>query len=167
MPIATCETWEPLKTFLATFCFTIWARGYQIRLEASREIEVISRPNQEGTGQRSFFDEPKIVNMYYVGTVVIPQITSVPNTEDPHMDVFERFAETNEDPRQEWRTPPLWGCADSAPYLHDGRAATLEESIKQHDGEAKRVRANFRRLSKDEQKDLLTFLACLRAPAKQ
>src|SRR5262249_50924591 len=22
----------------------------------------------------------------------------------------------------EWRTPPLWGVADSAPYLHDGRA---------------------------------------------
>ena len=29
----------------------------------------------------------------------------------------------------EWRTPPLWGVADSAPYLHDGRAATLEAAI--------------------------------------
>jgi CxxC motif-containing protein (DUF1111 family) len=25
----------------------------------------------------------------------------------------------------EWRTPPLWGVAESAPYLHDGRALTL------------------------------------------
>ena len=24
----------------------------------------------------------------------------------------------------EWRTAPLWGVADSAPYLHDGRAQT-------------------------------------------
>src|SRR5262245_59501110 len=32
----------------------------------------------------------------------------------------------------EWRTPPLWGVADSAPYLHDGRAATLEEAITLH-----------------------------------
>lgn len=32
----------------------------------------------------------------------------------------------------EWRTPPLWGCADSAPYLHDGRAATLDEAILWH-----------------------------------
>ena len=34
----------------------------------------------------------------------------------------------------EWRTPPLWGVADSAPYLHDGRAATLEDAIKLHSG---------------------------------
>ncbi len=27
---------------------------------------------------------------------------------------------------REWRTPPLWGYRDSAPYLHDGRAQNLE-----------------------------------------
>ena len=37
---------------------------------------------------------------------------------------------------QEWRTPPLWGVADSPPYLHDGRAYTLEDAIRLHDGEA-------------------------------
>ena len=36
----------------------------------------------------------------------------------------------------EWRTPPLWGVADSAPYLHDGRAATLAEAIKLHAGQS-------------------------------
>ena len=35
--------------------------------------------------------------------------------------------------RREWRTPPLWGVRDSAPYLHDGRAATLEEAIALHE----------------------------------
>src|SRR5262249_27869616 len=34
----------------------------------------------------------------------------------------------------EWRTPPLWGVADSVPYMHDGRAKTLEEAIKFHGG---------------------------------
>ncbi len=29
---------------------------------------------------------------------------------------------------QEWRTPPLWGLRDSAPYLHDGRAGSIEEA---------------------------------------
>jgi len=29
----------------------------------------------------------------------------------------------------EWRTPPLWGVADSAPYLHDGRAATSKTPL--------------------------------------
>ena len=39
---------------------------------------------------------------------------------------------------QEWRTPPLWGVRDSAPYLHDGRATTLEEAIAFH-GDRKSV----------------------------
>ena len=39
----------------------------------------------------------------------------------------------------EWRTPPLWGVADSAPYLHDGRAATLDEAIRLHGGQAGRA----------------------------
>ncbi len=38
--------------------------------------------------------------------------------------------------RQEWRTPPLWGVRDSAPYMHDGRADTLEQAIAFHGGEA-------------------------------
>ncbi|MGB7347706.1 MAG: di-heme oxidoredictase family protein, partial [Pirellulaceae bacterium] len=38
--------------------------------------------------------------------------------------------------QREWRTPPLWGVADSAPYLHDGRAKTLHEAVLWHGGEA-------------------------------
>ena len=45
----------------------------------------------------------------------------------------------------EWRTPPLWGVADSAPYLHDGRAATLEDAIKLHGGQAKKSAERFSR----------------------
>ena len=102
--------------------------------------------------------------MYYVGTVIVPQVTTVPNVDDPFTDVFERLADTSTDPRQEWRTPPLWGCADSAPYLHDGRAPTLHEAILGHAGELRRVRSNYMRLKKDERQDLLTFLQRLRAP---
>ncbi len=40
--------------------------------------------------------------------------------------------------RREWRTPPLWGIRDSDPYLHDGRAETLEQAIALHEGEAGR-----------------------------
>ena len=31
--------------------------------------------------------------------------------------------------QREWRTPPLWGVASTAPYLHDGRAATTQLSV--------------------------------------
>lgn len=62
---------------------------------------------------------------------------------------------------QEWRTPPLWGVADSAPYLHDGRATTLVDAIRLHGGEAKRSVEKFARLSRADQNALIAFLKSL------
>jgi CxxC motif-containing protein (DUF1111 family) len=64
----------------------------------------------------------------------------------------------------EWRTPPLWGVADSAPYLHDGRAATLEEAIKLHSGQGTRAASRFSSLGKREQDEVVAFLKTLQAP---
>ncbi|MBS0207133.1 MAG: hypothetical protein JSS49_30015 [Planctomycetes bacterium] len=66
--------------------------------------------------------------------------------------------------RQEWRTAPLWGVRDSAPYMHDGRAGTLEQAIAFHGGEAQLVANRFFRLPGDERASLLTFLRSLGAP---
>ncbi|MBW3541473.1 MAG: c-type cytochrome [Planctomycetes bacterium] len=65
---------------------------------------------------------------------------------------------------REWRTPPLWGCADSAPYLHDGRAGTLDEAIRLHDGEAAPAALAYRRLDERNQQRLIAFLKTLVAP---
>ena len=65
----------------------------------------------------------------------------------------------------EWRTPPLWGLADSAPYLHDGRAATLAEAIKLHAGQAAASANHFAGLSDVQQEELIAFLNTLRAPS--
>jgi CxxC motif-containing protein (DUF1111 family) len=64
----------------------------------------------------------------------------------------------------EWRTPPLWGVADSAPYMHDGRAETLDKAIELHGGEASDVTARFKALPPLDQDDLIAFLKTLRAP---
>lgn len=64
----------------------------------------------------------------------------------------------------EWRTPPLWGVADSAPYLHDGRAPTLEKAIQMHEAQAAHSAHNFAALSKSEQTWVIAFLRTLRAP---
>jgi CxxC motif-containing protein (DUF1111 family) len=64
----------------------------------------------------------------------------------------------------EWRTPPLWGIADSAPYLHDGRAATLAQAIKLHAGQAAPSANRFTGLSDVQQEELIAFLNTLRAP---
>jgi CxxC motif-containing protein (DUF1111 family) len=61
----------------------------------------------------------------------------------------------------EWRTPPLWGCGASAPYLHDGRAATLDEAIRAHDGEAQAAAAAYAALPEVGRQELLDFLASL------
>jgi CxxC motif-containing protein (DUF1111 family) len=64
----------------------------------------------------------------------------------------------------EWRTPPLWGVAASAPYLHDGRAATLEEAIRLHGGQGGQAALRFMQLRPDEQTRLIAFLKSLGAP---
>jgi len=58
----------------------------------------------------------------------------------------------------------LWGLADTAPYLHDGRALTIFEAISLHGGEAQRVRDRFLELSEDGQNALLSYLSTLKNP---
>lgn len=64
----------------------------------------------------------------------------------------------------EWRTPPLWGVADSAPYLHDGRAATLDEAIRLHKGQGQTAANRYEALKDAERRQLIAFLNTLRAP---
>jgi CxxC motif-containing protein (DUF1111 family) len=61
----------------------------------------------------------------------------------------------------ELRTSPLWGLRMSHPFLHDGSAATIEEAIRRHAGEATRVTRRFRRLRSAQREDLLAFLRSL------
>jgi hypothetical protein len=55
-------------------------------------------------------------------------------------------------------TKELWGVGCTGPWLHDGRATTLEESIEFHGGEAAKSREDFRKLKETSQKDLVAFL---------
>ena len=65
---------------------------------------------------------------------------------------------------QEWRTPPLWGVRDSAPYLHDGRASSLENAIALHGGQAQESAKQFAALTPQEKQKLMAFLKSLVAP---
>jgi CxxC motif-containing protein (DUF1111 family) len=67
----------------------------------------------------------------------------------------------------EWRTPPLWGVAQSAPYLHDGRAATLHDAIAQHGGQGASAANRFNHASAGEQLQLVAFLQTLQAPSDE
>jgi CxxC motif-containing protein (DUF1111 family) len=64
-------------------------------------------------------------------------------------------------PRSVFLTRPLWGLAETPPYLHDGRASTIPAAILAHGGEAKGARDAFAELSTDEQADVHIFLLSL------
>jgi CxxC motif-containing protein (DUF1111 family) len=66
--------------------------------------------------------------------------------------------------RQEWRTPPLWGFRDSGPYLHDGRAQTLEQAVAMHGGQGTASARKFFELSLRERLQVESFLKSLVAP---
>lgn len=64
-------------------------------------------------------------------------------------------------PASYFLTRPLWGLADSGPYLHDGRAVTLQDAIIAHGGEAKAARDAYAALPAEQQRALQVFLLSL------
>ena len=61
----------------------------------------------------------------------------------------------------ELRTAPLWGLSKTGPYLHNGRAETIEEAIMGHYGEASETVNHFQNLSDEDRNALLAFLHTL------
>jgi YVTN family beta-propeller protein len=63
------------------------------------------------------------------------------------------------DTQDRFDTPALRGVARTAPYLHDGRAATLKEVFTKHDPKQRHGAAHT--LTKDELADLIAYLKSL------
>lgn len=73
----------------------------------------------------------------------------------------------------EFLTPELWGVGDTGPWLHDGRAASLDEAIVLHGvdappppgdparSEAQEARDAYLALSEDDRQAVVTFLRSL------
>ena len=65
-------------------------------------------------------------------------------------------------------TMRLWGVADTAPYLHDGRALTITDAIVEHgadaESEANGAVSNFNSASQADRDAVLAFLDTLRSP---
>jgi len=58
-------------------------------------------------------------------------------------------------------TRPLWGLAETAPYLHDGRAPTVHDAIVLHGGEASAARDAYLALDEGGRASVRVFLASL------
>ncbi|MDB6139378.1 MAG: hypothetical protein JWO94_2450 [Verrucomicrobiaceae bacterium] len=70
--------------------------------------------------------------------------------------IAQSAASTNE-----MKTPPLWGLHASPPYLHDGRAPSVDAAIRAHDGEARTSRDQYAGLTPAQRQQLLDFLQTL------
>lgn len=65
------------------------------------------------------------------------------------------------DGRNKIRTAPLWGLRTHSRLMHDGESVRLGDAIARHKGEAARVTEKYRRLTKKQKADLLSFLNSL------
>jgi CxxC motif-containing protein (DUF1111 family) len=102
-------------------------------------------------------DSGQVVQRVIAGSVFQVPVAFVPSGKRPT---------TGPASRVEWRTPPLWGFRDSGPYLHDGRAKTLEQAVALHGGEASRVAQRYFKFSTKERRQVEAFLKSLTAPSQ-
>lgn len=97
------------------------------------------------------------------GGILVPMFSDL-KRHDMGPELAEEFFLATDEQNREFITAKLWGVADTAPYLHDGRALTLNEAILLHGGEAQAAREAFRRLSNRRKNQLIEFLRTLRNP---
>ncbi len=87
------------------------------------------------------------------------------DVEDQEVDVDGVFV-----PRRMYLTRPLWGVADSGPWMHDGRAFDLRTAILMHQSEgseANDIIEVFKSLNEADQQALITFLGSHRLGIEQ
>ncbi|MFO0676886.1 MAG: di-heme oxidoredictase family protein [Polyangiaceae bacterium] len=80
---------------------------------------------------------------------------------DMGAELADRHPSSDGVPVREWLTRPLWGLAESPPYMHDGRAATIPAAILAHGGEGEAAKLAFERASDSDRKDLHVYLLSL------
>ena len=121
----------------------------------------VNGPNR---GMGSFYGSSTGKNLPEPYPFAKPEVPQFPRGDRAQVEDHEKFDKSWDALQREWRTPPLWGVADSAPYLHDGRAATIEDAILWHGGEAQWSRDDYAKLPRPQQNLLLQFLSSLKAP---
>ena len=139
----------------------------------------VNQTTKQALAEQLQQEKPKSIHQMtpqtYYGGLQPPQVTGMTFVSDsgqvisfrimPRVGLVKvKFAPAPTNLAQEWKTPPLWGVADSAPYLHDGRAETLLDAIVLHGGEAKECTERFLALPAGDRMAILEFLGCLKAP---
>lgn len=157
----TPELSERFFHALTTFQFLIAA-------QARASID----PARDAAGSRLF--EKTGCAACHVPQLPVPRDEGLAIRIDPYTDLLlhdmgEGLADrtvTGRPATSHWRTAPLWGLAKAletggAALLHDGRAASIEEAILWHEGQADAARRRFMALDANSRRQLLEWIATL------
>ena len=108
--------------------------------------------------------------LHDMGPALADAVSAVPELDDNSMPfsggysggfVPDQLVKITTKINQAWRTPPLWGVRDSSPYLHDGRAVSLDDAIRMHGGEAATSARRYRSLGPLDRDRVIAFLSTL------
>lgn len=123
--------------------------------------EVGKNPSENVYRQLDMTKKPMSFAKNNIGGITVPLFADLKR----HY-MGESLAEFNGDAM--FTTMRLWGVADTAPYLHDGRALTITDAIVEHgadeSSEAHDAVQEFNALPAEGKKDILAFLDTLRSP---
>jgi hypothetical protein len=125
--------------------------------------EVPDDPSQNVFFVADLTDEPPAFERSKRGGIVVPMFSDL-KRHDMGDELAEDFHGATERRNREFITAKLWGVADTSPYLHDGRALTLNEAILLHGGEAAAARDAYDGLDDRKKNQVLLFLRTLRNP---
>jgi hypothetical protein len=125
--------------------------------------EVATDPSQNVFFAVDLRDDPAGFGSAESGGIVVPMFSDL-KRHDMGPGLAEAFFAATAQQNREFITARLWGVADSAPYLHDGRALTLNEAIELHGGEAQPARDAYVGLTTDRKNQIIAFLRTLRNP---
>ena len=125
--------------------------------------EVAEEPMQNVFFSVDLADAPAAFELTGAGGLIVPLFSDL-KRHDMGDELAESFHGASDRQNREFITAKLWGVADTAPYLHDGRALTLNEAIQMHGGDARTARDTYAELGANRKNRLLAFLRVLRNP---
>jgi CxxC motif-containing protein (DUF1111 family) len=94
------------------------------------------------------------------GSVLVPAFTDL-KRHDMGVELDNEAEIQGGVPTNQFLTKKLWGFANEPPYLHNGRALTIDEAIQKHGGEGAAARAAYNALSAEHRRSVVDFLKTL------
>ena len=105
-------------------------------------------------------DQPKVEPLRLLGTSYRVSLFSDLKRHDMGPELATPAAQGGIPPAV-FLTRPLWGLAFTSPYLHDGRAPTVDDAVRLHGGEALPSRQSYLALPAADRASVQVFLLSL------